>query len=421
MSIKSVGKSLLSSLLEYQAKRLLNNNDLTIIAVGGSVGKTSTKLAIAKTIASWAEVIYQDGNYNDRLTVPLVLFHQTEPQIFNVWAWLKILISNEKAIKQTYPYKYAVLEIGTDGPNQLQRFSYLQPDLYVLTAISEEHMEYFLDLDSVAKEELSPLAFSKQALVNLDAVGPKNLIEQPFMSYAEIKQADYIIKQQADQLVIRLKDGNQLTIKAPLLGRQGAMIVLAAAAVNHWLGLSLAEIRASLASIEPVPGRMQLLKGIKHSQIIDDTYNSSPLAATAALDVLYGCVAKPKIAVLGSMNELGSYTESAHRDIGAYCDPKRLDLVITVGEVAKKYLAPAARQNHCEVISFLSPYQAGQYLKDNLKANSVILFKGSQNAVFCEEAIKPLLLNAKDSAKLVRQSKTWLKLKAKQFSDLTQI
>jgi UDP-N-acetylmuramoyl-tripeptide--D-alanyl-D-alanine ligase len=421
MSIKSVGKSLLSSLLEYQAKRLLNNNDLTIIAVGGSVGKTSTKLAIAKTIASWAEVIYQDGNYNDRLTVPLVLFNQTEPQIFNVWAWLKILISNEKAIKQTYPYKYAVLEIGTDGPNQLQRFSYLQPDLYVLTAISEEHMEYFLDLDSVAKEELSPLAFSKQALVNLDAVGPKNLIKQPFMSYAETKQADYIIKQQADQLVIRLKDGNQLTIKAPLLGRQGAMIVLAAAAVNHWLGLSLAEIRASLASIEPVPGRMQLLKGIKHSQIIDDTYNSSPLAATAALDVLYGCVAKPKIAVLGSMNELGSYTESAHRDIGAYCDPKRLDLVITVGEVAKKYLAPAARQNHCEVISFLSPYQAGQYLKDNLKANSVILFKGSQNAVFCEEAIKPLLLNAKDSAKLVRQSKTWLKLKAKQFSDLTQI
>ena len=421
MSIKSVGKSLLSSLLEYQAKRLLNNNDLTIIAVGGSVGKTSTKLAIAKTIASWAEVIYQDGNYNDRLTVPLVLFNQTEPQIFNVWAWLKILISNEKAIKQTYPYKYAVLEIGTDGPNQLQRFSYLQPDLYVLTAISEEHMEYFLDLDSVAKEELSPLAFSKQALVNLDAVGPKNLIKQPFMSYAETKQADYIIKQQADQLVIRLKDGNQLTIKAPLLGRQGAMIVLAAAAVNHWLGLSLAEIRASLASIEPVPGRMQLLKGIKHSQIIDDTYNSSPLAAKAALDVLYGCVAKPKIAVLGSMNELGSYTESAHRDIGAYCDPKRLDLVITVGEVAKKYLAPAARQNHCEVISFLSPYQAGQYLKDNLKANSVILFKGSQNAVFCEEAIKPLLLNAKDSAKLVRQSKTWLKLKAKQFSDLTQI
>ena len=103
MSIKSVGKSLLSSLLEYQAKRLLNNNDLTIIAVGGSVGKTSTKLAIAKTIASWAEVIYQDGNYNDRLTVPLVLFNQTEPQIFNVWAWLKILISNEKAIKQTYP------------------------------------------------------------------------------------------------------------------------------------------------------------------------------------------------------------------------------------------------------------------------------------------------------------------------------
>ncbi len=421
MSIKSVGKSLLCSLLEYQAKRLLKNNDLTIIAVGGSVGKTSTKLAIAKTIASWTEVIYQDGNYNDRLTVPLVLFNQTEPQIFNVWAWLKILISNEKAIKQTYPYKYAVLEIGTDGPNQLQRFSYLQPDLYVLTAISEEHMEYFLDLDSVAKEELSPLAFSKQALINLDTVQAKDLVKQPFMSYAETKQADYIIKQQADQLVIRLKDGNQLTIKTPLLGHQGAMIVLAAAAVNHWLGLSLAEIRASLASIESVSGRMQLLKGIRHSQIIDDTYNSSPLAAKAALDVLYDCVAKPKIAVLGSMNELGSYTESAHRDIGAYCDPKRLDLVITVGEVAQKYLAPAAKQNHCEVISFLSPYQAGQYLKDNLKANSVVLFKGSQNAVFCEEAIKPILLNSQDSAKLVRQSKTWLKLKAKQFSDLTQI
>ena len=82
--IKKLGKAVLCMKLESQVKRLRANNDFMIVAVGGSVGKTSTKLAIAKTLGASKKVIYQDGNYNDRLTVPLVLFGETEPAIFNI-------------------------------------------------------------------------------------------------------------------------------------------------------------------------------------------------------------------------------------------------------------------------------------------------------------------------------------------------
>ncbi|HVI60552.1 MAG TPA: hypothetical protein VM535_00135, partial [Candidatus Saccharimonadales bacterium] len=78
MTLKKLGKAFLCRLLERQVRQLRAKNDFKLIAVAGSVGKTSTKLAIAKSLSVHQRVIYQDGNYNDRLTVPLILFGQTE-------------------------------------------------------------------------------------------------------------------------------------------------------------------------------------------------------------------------------------------------------------------------------------------------------------------------------------------------------
>lgn len=191
--------------------------------------------------------------------------------------------------------------------------------------------------------------------------------------------------------------------------------VAGAVAVARELGMAPSEIKAGLDKLKPVAGRMQKLAGINGSIIIDDTYNASPPAMKAALDTLYRLDAPQKIAVLGNMNELGNYSQAAHEEIGSYCDPKKLDLVITLGPDANKYLAPAAEAKGCKVQQFDDPYSVGEYLKSIIKNGALILVKGSQNRVFAEEAVKLLLADPKDAKKLVRQSEAWLKIKAKDF------
>jgi UDP-N-acetylmuramoyl-tripeptide--D-alanyl-D-alanine ligase len=159
---------------------------------------------------------------------------------------------------------------------------------------------------------------------------------------------------------------------------------------------------------------MNLLRGVRDSVIIDDTYNSSPSAAIAALLTLYeiGDSATQRIAILGSMNELGAKSAEYHTQVGAQCDPLFLDWVVTIGEEAARYLAPAAKQNGCQVASFPGPIYAGTFAKkvlyDSLQTGAIILVKGSQNGVFAEEAVKLLLANADDANQLVRQSAEWM-------------
>jgi UDP-N-acetylmuramoyl-tripeptide--D-alanyl-D-alanine ligase len=175
------------------------------------------------------------------------------------------------------------------------------------------------------------------------------------------------------------------------------------------------EIDKGLHNIRPVSGRMNRLKGINGSIILDDTYNASPEAMKAALKTLYRVKAPQKIAILGNMNELGSYSQSAHEEIGQSCDPAQLYLVVTIGPDANKFLAPAAKTNGCEVANFDSPYDAGEYVKEQIQEGAIVLAKGSQNKVFAEEAVKQLLADISDSDKLVRQSPEWLKIKRKAF------
>ena len=423
MNLKKFGKVILCRQLERQVRQLRKKNDFKVIAVAGSVGKTSTKLAIAKTLAAGHKVLYQDGNYNDRLTVPLIFFGQTEPGIYNVFAWRTILRDNKRQLQQKYPYDIVVVELGTDGPGQLRDFAYLHPDITVITAIADEHMEQFKTLDAVATEELVPLSFSKQTLLSVSDTPADYLPESDsdYHSYGLYVDADYAVSErqtrslQGQKLTFNLPGNKSLTAEVATLGDQGSKIALAAVAVADMLEVPIGTIKKSLAAIAPVAGRMQILAGKKGSLIIDDTYNASPVAVEAALDVLYATEAKRRIAILGSMNELGEDSATLHTEIGGYCNPKKLDLVVTIGHEANEYLAPTAKNQGCEVKTFDSPYEAGRYVVDQLEQGSVILAKGSQNGVFAEEAVKQLLANQSQARKLVRQSPHWLAVKQRQF------
>lgn len=421
--MKTFGKTLLCLLLENQVRRLRKRYAFTVVAVAGSMGKTSSKLAIAQTLShAGLKVCYQEGNYNDRLTVPLVFFNQTLPNLFDVTKWLSILMQNEKKLRSRYSYDVVVVELGTDGPGQMKKFAYLKPDIAVLTAIAPEHMEYFKSLDAVAAEELAVAEYSARLLVNADDVPARYLKGLNYEHYGLMQEHHgyYAIAKHEDlsgqTLALYLNTKRLLEQKVAFLGPQGRKIILAAAATAHILRADEHILAESLAKLSPFAGRMQVLAGIKDSTLIDDTYNATPAAVEAALTVLQSAKSKQRIAILGSMNELGGFSAEAHRAVGLSIDSKKVKLVVTIGRDAEDYLAPAAMEKGCEVASFLNPRDAGEYVVSVVKKGTVVLVKGSQNGVFSEEAIKPLLAHKTDEQKLVRQSKHWMKRKAKTLS-----
>ena len=187
--------------------------------------------------------------------------------------------------------------------------------------------------------------------------------------------------------------------------------ICVAVSIADVLKLPLEEIKKNICGEISFSGRMRRLQGLKNSTIIDDTYNASPDAVKMALDTLYSFEAPQRIAILGMMNELGEISENEHKKIGQYCNPKLLDLVVTIGKDANNFLAPEARKAGCEVYEAKNSTEAGIFLRDKVKTGAFILAKGSQNGVFAEEAIKPLLANQSDISKLVRQDAEWMKKK----------
>jgi UDP-N-acetylmuramoyl-tripeptide--D-alanyl-D-alanine ligase len=413
-------KKIVAKILGSQLKRLRKKNKIFVIAVAGSIGKTSTKLALANVLSQTYRVQYQKGNYNDIVSVPLIFFGRNLPNIFNPFAWFWIFLRNEVTISKKYPYHIVIVELGTDAPGQMQEFnSYLQVDIAVLTAIVPEHMANFADLDAVAAEELEIAKFTAKIFANKDLIPPQYLGHLPKTTVT------YGIKQQADIYMrnIQWNGGEDATFDIMYGGitflhgeheqvtEPQLYSICAAVSVGTELDMTTSAVDKGIRSIKPVSGRMQHLNGLSGALILDDTYNASPEAMIGALDTLYRFNASQKIAILGNMNELGAYSEKEHKRIGEYCDPHELSFIATIGPDANKYLAPAAAARGCLVKAFDNPIDAGKFVKERLRQDTVVLIKGSQNGVFAEEAAKQLLALPADASKLVRQSRYWMKIK----------
>ncbi len=422
--MKKALKSIIVAILGWQVRRLRKKHAFKIVVVVGGIGKTSTKFAIGRVLQQSHRVIFQEGNYNDIVSVPLVLFGQEMPSLLNPLAWYRILRANEKVIHGPYPYDIVLLELGTDGPGQIGAFKkYLHADVAVVTALTAEHMVYFKDLQAVIDEELSVASYTDTIIYNADLTKEKDFskIEQK-VSYGIKNKADYMAEgiERTDGYLtahIRRKDGQVAHVSYQAVSKSQLYSALAAYVVGEHFSVPPEAIIRGLQSVKPVNGRMQLLRGKRDTTIIDDTYNASPDAVKAALDTLYEVPAPQKIAILGNMNELGAMSAEAHRSIGAYCDPKKLEFIATLGPDANTYLAEAAEKNGCEVQRFSSPYEAGDYIAGRMAISALILAKGSQNGVYAEEALKALLADKSDQTKLVRQSPQWLKIKRKQFGN----
>ena len=407
---------------KYVTKYLKRHPEVQLIIVVGSVGKTSTKMAIGTVLSQKFRVRLHEGNHNAELSAPLALLGVEYPEdLRSVGEWMRVFKAARQRIKQPADVDVIVQEVGTDGIGQIPHFgTYAKPHLAVVTAISDEHMEFFKTLDAVATEELSAANYSQTALINRDDIDGKYaaLITNPqFSTYGTSTTAEYSIAQTDYSLETGIKgqlttptiNGVETTLH--VIGEHSIRAAAAALAVGEKFGMTIEEIQRGLDSIRPVAGRMNILRGMNDTTIIDDTYNSSPLAAKSALQTLYQLPAPQRIAILGTMNELGDVSASGHAEVGALCDPLELAYVVVVGEEANKYLAPAATQKGCRVIHCRNAIEAGAEVHKLLEKDAILLFKGSQGGMYLEEGIKMVLHATEEDHQLVRQSAKWMETK----------
>ena len=400
-------RKFIARVLKAQAEKYINKYNLRVVVVAGSVGKTSTTYAIANILSEQFSVRSTIKNYNTDIGVPCSIFNQPIPNsLRNPFAWIWIFVKNFVLTYKKPPFEILVLEIGTDVPGEIEQFKWLKPDIAVVTAVADEHMEFFKSIDAVAKEELSVSNYSAKTIIN------KRMVANEYLRYADSSELYNYDREDIYHIGLVVAD-------LQVAGEHSIDAVAAGIAVGKTLGMDKESLARGAKAVNPLPGRMQPLRGIKNSTIIDDTYNASPESVLAALDYVYASGAPQKIVLLGNMNELGETSAASHMKIGEYCNSSKIDLVLTLGPDANKHTAPKAKQKGCMVIETENPYQAAEIIKDNMKENALILCKGSQNKVFAEETVKLLLANPDDASKLVRQSKFWMKIKADCFKEIT--
>ena len=423
--MRTLFRQLILKRIERHTKLLIQTHQPVIIGVTGSVGKTSTKLAIAHLLSESYEVNVHEGNYNTDFGLPLSMFNLDPPeQSTDIAAWWKILRTMKQTIKNGYPYDVLVLELGADKPRDIQRFMrYLEPDIGVVTAVAKVHYEAFDSIEQILDEKWSLAEGSKKVVYNHDDKRLRTRAESVAgaVGYGLDKTDVYAVLNEFDANTgwrgeLRQGESKVNEVTFPVVGQQSVYGLTAAAAVARELKLDWPQCLARLATWEQPAGRMHLLQGKNDISIIDDTYNASPYSTVAALDALYRLPGR-KVAILGSMNELGDYEVEGHKMVGRQCGD--LDILVTIGVAANTHLAQAALVAGLDpdgLHECNTPYEAASYLEACVQSGDVVLAKGSQTGVYAEEAIKPLLANQEDSTKLVRQSEAWLRQKQEEFN-----
>ncbi len=408
-----------------------------VIAVAGSVGKSSTKHAIGIALGAGEKgvrVISSKKNYNNELGVPLTVLESEAPGR-SAFAWFRLLLkaTGTAVGLRRIGADTLVLEMGTDRPGDLANLvGIAPPQVSVLTAIGPEHTEFFHTVSGVAEEEstiIRCLPSNGIAILNADDAESRK-IQLP----AGVKRLTFGMDTQATariletNLIVNQQDpeNSGMEVKVALfgtthsirlrraIGRPQAYAIAAAlltvAALDGDDDLAVHRLEEKF---EGMPGRMRLLSGVKHTWLIDDSYNSSPLAAMSAVRDLGSFPVREgakRIAALGDMLELGSMAEDAHIQLGRGVAEYGIDLVVTCGTLAHISADAAKEGGMAEgaIFHFDKSSEAGLFIQDRLSPGDVVLIKGSQG-VRMERITKELMAHPEMAEKMiVRQSEEWL-------------
>jgi UDP-N-acetylmuramyl pentapeptide synthase len=428
--MKSLFKQLIVRIITWQAKTLLRRTKPTIVAITGSVGKTSTKDAIYAVLKNHHHTRKSQKSFNTEVGVPLTVLG-----LPNAWsnplAWIKNVIDGFFILAHPGEYpKVLVLEMGVDRPGDMARLcEWVKPNYVVLTRLPNVpvHVEYFDSPEAVTAEKMQlveALPLDGTLIYNHDDEHIRQVIEhipQTAIGFSRYSLSQFTAS--ADQVIYHdgvamglefklthLSSTYALTVKGSL-GVQQAYNYAAAVAVGEQFDVPVPEAVAALKEHVPPPGRMRIIAGLKHTLIIDDTYNSSPTAAERALLTLKELKGgQRKIAVLGDMLELGKYSTVEHENVGKLA-AECCDVLVTVGVRARKIAQTALAHGLPEkqILQYDTMERAAPELQNLMKRDDIILVKSSQS--LRGEKLVYEIMAEPDRAEelLVRQSSSWQK------------
>jgi UDP-N-acetylmuramoyl-tripeptide--D-alanyl-D-alanine ligase len=355
-----------------------NSFPVSLLAVTGSNGKTTTKEMLAAILKQKGEVLATEGNLNNDIGLPLTLLRLQKE-------------------------RFAVLEMGANHHGEIAWLCKIaQPYVAIITNAGPAHLEGFKDLQGVAEakgEIISGLSSDGVAVLNADdpqidiwlaLAGSRRVV-----TFGIDKSADVSVDAKA---ITTLWDengfksscqvkalGQVFDIELKLAGKHNLLNALAAIAGAITVGASGSEITEGLASIEMVKGRLQSLKGESGCTVVDDSYNANPASVRAAIDVLATAPGRTWL-ILGDLAELGIDTEGEMQVLGEYASGKRIECFWSVGtssKLATDYFAGEGRH-------FEQQEELIAALKSELKSDDVVLVKGSRSAAM-ERVVEALM------------------------------
>lgn len=344
-----------------------------VIAVTGSVGKTSSRDLIYSVVKEKYRTLKTEGNYNNHIGLPLTILR----------------LQNEEVL---------VLEMGMNHLGEIAFLSQLaKPDIGVITNIGTAHIGELGSWENILKAKLEIVSGMKPGAPLIINNDNDMLTTIKMEKYKLIKTGINNRSQiQAREINMDLKGSSFMVddqlFFLPIPGKHFINNALLAIAVGRELGLSLAECERGIKNFKLTKNRMDIIKTKKYL-IIDGTYNASKDSMVASLDILANYPYR-KIAVLGDMLELGDYSYQLHYAVGAYAAKLNLKYLVTIGKEAKAIYQGALDAGMAACFWFLTKEEALLWLDKHLMKNDIILVKASNGL-----KLKEVVLSLSDEKK----------------------
>ena len=358
------------------AEFYLEELEVPVVGITGSVGKTSTKEVIASVLKEKYRTLKTQGNFNNELGLPLTVFRlRPEDDI-------------------------AVLEMGISDFGEMSRLAKIaKPDTAVITNIGTCHLENLGDRDGVLKAKTEVLDFLQPCghmVLNGDDDKLCTVTEhkgiRPVFFGLDPKfdvYADEIVSRGLKGMSCRIHLGEKsFQVDIPMPGRHMIYNALAAAAVGRIYGLTTEQMKRGIESLQPVSGRFKMIETEKFL-IVDDCYNANPMSMKASLDVLKDGSGR-RVAILGDMGELGENEVQLHEEVGVHAGNCGIDVCICVGKLCS-HMAKKAQETNPSLKVIYEPDR--ESLLNNLSGyvqnGDTILVKASHFMKF-EEIVEKL-------------------------------
>lgn len=345
--------------------------DIPVIAVTGSVGKTSTKDVIASVVSSKYKTLKTEGNNNNNIGLPLTI----------------LKLKDHEAM---------VVEMGMNHFGEISLLTDIaRPTLAVITNIGTSHIGNLGSRENILKAKLEILEgmIVPKIIINNDNdllhkwyEKNKNKIEIHtfgIQNESELTAKDIKLKEESSEFLAKSPSG-LVKINVPVGGEHFVYNALCAIEVGHILGIADDNIKKGIEKFELTKKRMDIKKLANGAILINDAYNASYESMKASLNFLARHTGKRKIAVLGDMFELGEYTEELHRNVGKEVVKNGIDILICSGENSKYIIEEAKKSKNLKIYFMNNNEQIVEKLTQELRNGDVVLVKASNGMKFFE-------------------------------------